>query len=123
MVSADMGLTLDDVKAGTPYPFFVQSLRERVRVNARPVCRVHQHGMSQTRSGTFPVLSIFLSKRSKIKSRVLRVQILRDSVQYMGSCPFEAFEGGGMSQRKRRRVVRVTAPRKGRKGECFFREN
>jgi hypothetical protein len=45
MVSADMGLTLDDVKAGSPYPFFAQSLRERVRVNERAACRVHQHGM------------------------------------------------------------------------------
>src|SRR6267154_5105507 len=45
MVSADMGLTLDDVKAGTPDPFFAQCLRERVRVNERSACRVHQHGM------------------------------------------------------------------------------
>jgi hypothetical protein len=45
MVSADMRLTLDDVKAGTPDPFFAQRLRERVRVNERSACRVHQHSM------------------------------------------------------------------------------
>jgi hypothetical protein len=45
MVSADMGLILDDVKAGTPDPFFAQRLRERVRVDERAACRVHQHGM------------------------------------------------------------------------------
>lgn len=43
MVSADMGLTLDDVEAGTPDPFFAQSLRERVRVDQRAARRVHQH--------------------------------------------------------------------------------
>ena len=45
VVSADMGLTLDDVKAGTPDPFFAQCLRERVRVDERSACRIHQHGM------------------------------------------------------------------------------
>jgi hypothetical protein len=45
MVSADMGLTLDDIKAGTPDPFFAQCLGERVRVDERPARRVHQHGM------------------------------------------------------------------------------
>jgi hypothetical protein len=45
MVSADMGLTLDDVEAGTPDPFFAQRLRERMRVNERAACRVHQHGV------------------------------------------------------------------------------
>jgi hypothetical protein len=45
MVSADMGLTLDDVKASTPDPFFTQRLRERVRVDERSTCRIHQHGM------------------------------------------------------------------------------
>ena len=42
-----MGLiTLDDVKAGTPDPFFAaQRLLERVRVNVNEssACRVHQH--------------------------------------------------------------------------------
>jgi len=45
MVSSDPRLTLDDVKAGTPDPFFAQCPRERVRVNKRSACRVHQHGM------------------------------------------------------------------------------
>ncbi len=43
MVGADMGLTFDDVEASTPNPFFMQSLRERVRVYERAACRVHQH--------------------------------------------------------------------------------
>ena len=45
MVSADMGLTLDDVEAGPPDPFFAQCLRERVRIYERAACRVHQHGV------------------------------------------------------------------------------
>lgn len=45
VVSANLGLTFDDVKAGTPDPSFAQCLRERVRVNERSACCVHEHGM------------------------------------------------------------------------------
>ena len=45
MVCADMGLTLDNVKPRTPYPFFAQCQRERVRVDERAARRVDEHGV------------------------------------------------------------------------------
>ena len=45
MVRADMGLTLDDVEARAPDPFFAQCLRERVRVDERATRGVDKHGV------------------------------------------------------------------------------
>jgi hypothetical protein len=45
MVRADMGLTLDDVEARAPDPFFAQCLRERIRVYERAARGVHEHGV------------------------------------------------------------------------------
>lgn len=45
MVRADMGLTFDDVEPRTPYPFFAQCQRKRVRVDKRATRRVDEHGV------------------------------------------------------------------------------
>ena len=45
VVRADMGLTLDDVEARAPDPFFAQCLRERVRVDERAARGVDEHGV------------------------------------------------------------------------------
>jgi hypothetical protein len=40
-----MGLTLDDIKAITPDPFFAQCLCELVQVDKHSACHIHQHGI------------------------------------------------------------------------------